>query len=606
MKRLFIVLEILILSISVFPTPSAKAATANEWQAGNIINDNTFTYADAMSVQDIQNFLNGLVPTCDTWGTQIASDYGSKLTHAQYAASRGWSAPPYVCLKDYYEVPKTEPGSVAPDNSFNHYDADSQTLMPVPGGVSAAQLIYNAAHKYNINPRVLLVKLRTESPGPLTNDDWPTSPMYRYAMGAHCPDSGPGGSANCDTNYAGFSLQISEAASLLRWYLDSMTQPWWSYKKPYQTNNILWNVAPTGCGGSDVFIQSKATAALYTYTPYQPNQAALSNMYGTGDGCSSYGNRNFWRIYTDWFGRPSPIPVAGCAAATGTSLSCVWKVEDNPNDAEILSTSYDDVNHMVNVNGHSFYGVSFYARNPISPQAGNIPIYSAIRPNGATFITADRSEYDGFIKSGWKDNGVIFYADPAGSNSGYQVYRLFNSKTSNYAWTADASQILSYQENGYQVQKVEFTSLSKVAQESAPPSGKALVYRFYVAATHSHMWTTDVYERDNMISAGYQYEKVAWLASTSADNKPVYRLYAPAIRQHLYTTDSSERDNLSANHGWNYEGIAFYVNQGAGSPVYRLYAPSLGVHHLTMDTNERSILLSSGKWNDEGIAWYQP
>ncbi len=25
-------------------------------------------------------------------------------------------------------------------------------------------------------------------------------------------------------------------------------------------------------------------------------------MYGTGDGCSAYGNRNFWRYYTDWFG----------------------------------------------------------------------------------------------------------------------------------------------------------------------------------------------------------------------------------------------------------------------------------------------------------------
>ena len=35
---------------------------------------------------------------------------------------------------------------------------------------------------------------------------------------------------------------------------------------------------------SDVFIQSKANAALYTYTPYQPNAAALNNMYSTGDG----------------------------------------------------------------------------------------------------------------------------------------------------------------------------------------------------------------------------------------------------------------------------------------------------------------------------------
>lgn len=39
---------------------------------------------------------------------------------------------------------------------------------------------------------------------------------------------------------------------------------------------------PSGCGASNVYIESRATAALYTYTPYQPNAAALSNMYGTG------------------------------------------------------------------------------------------------------------------------------------------------------------------------------------------------------------------------------------------------------------------------------------------------------------------------------------
>jgi hypothetical protein len=54
-----------------------------------------------------------------------------------------------------------------------------------------------------------------------------------------------------------------------------------------------------------VFIENQATAGLYNYTPYTPNDAALNNMYGTGDACSSYGNRNFWRIYTDWFGNPN-------------------------------------------------------------------------------------------------------------------------------------------------------------------------------------------------------------------------------------------------------------------------------------------------------------
>ncbi|MDR0398118.1 MAG: hypothetical protein LBH36_02990 [Candidatus Nomurabacteria bacterium] len=273
-----------------------NAADKNDWIAGNIISDSVFTDSDGMSEADIQNFLNQKIGNCDVWGQQ-PSEYGGG-TRAQYAAAAGWHGPPYTCLNKYYEVPKQAPGGDMPANNFSNPDS-------IPDGAkSAAWIIKDAANRYGINPKVLLVKIATESVGPLTSDQWPLFSQYKYAMGSHCPDSGPGGSANCDPAYAGFSIQIYSAAELMRWYLDSMNEPWWSYKKPYQNNSILWNVAPRGCGAGDVYIESKATAALYTYTPYQPNAAALSNMYGTGDNCSAYGNRNFWRTYVDWFGNP--------------------------------------------------------------------------------------------------------------------------------------------------------------------------------------------------------------------------------------------------------------------------------------------------------------
>jgi hypothetical protein len=278
--------------VTIANFPKASAVSASDWVAGNIIDDTVFTDTSRLSVGQIQEFLNSKVPTCDNWGTK-PSEFGGG-TRAQYGAASGNPAP-FTCLRDYYEVPKTSPGPGIPASNYGG--------APIPSGArSAAQLIWDAAQKYNISPAVLLVKLGTESKGPLTNDDWPLKRQFTYAMGAHCPDSGPGGSANCDPNWGGFSLQIDEAASLMRWYLDGMDQSWWSYKKPYQNNYILWNVTQSGCGGSNVYLQNKATAALYTYTPYQPNQAALNNMYGTGDGCSAYGNRNFWRVYNDWFG----------------------------------------------------------------------------------------------------------------------------------------------------------------------------------------------------------------------------------------------------------------------------------------------------------------
>lgn len=286
----------------------ATAVTASDWRAGKIIDDAIFTNKNDMSVSQIQAFLNSKVGTsgysgstpgkCDTNG-KATSELGGG-TRAQYGASHGNPAP-FTCLKDYYEVPKLEPGPGIPANNYGG------KARPI-GAKSAATLIWEAAQNYNINPKVLLVKLQTESAGPLTIDDWPFLKQYTYAMGAHCPDSGPGGSANCDESYAGFSIQISESAALLRYYLDNMQQSWWSYKKPYQNNNILWNVTQSGCGGANVYIENKATAALYTYTPYQPNKAALNNLYGTGNSCSAYGNRNFWTTYSDWFGSTTASP----------------------------------------------------------------------------------------------------------------------------------------------------------------------------------------------------------------------------------------------------------------------------------------------------------
>ncbi len=348
----------LALSIT-FPRPS-YAVTASEWDAGNIIDDAVFTDKGSMSVDQIQTFLNNKVGTgingvpgqCDTNGTR-QSEWGGG-TRAQYGLSKGKPAP-FTCLKDFYEVPKIEPGPGIPDNNYGG--------KPIPAGAeSAAQLIWDASQRYDISPKVLLVKLGTESAGPLTSDDWPFLSQYTYAMGSHCPDSGPGGSANCDTDYAGFSIQIYSAAALLRGYLDNMMQPWWGctesgikvqcannrqdggnpgggYKIPYATNYILWNIKESGCLGANIYMDNKATVALYTYTPYQPNSAALDNMYDDGDSCSAYGNRNFWRTYNDWFGSTYSTVY------DGVDYSATF-------DVNFYLTKYPDVKSAYNANYH--------------------------------------------------------------------------------------------------------------------------------------------------------------------------------------------------------------------------------------------------------------
>ncbi len=141
----------------------------------------------------------------------------------------------------------------------------------------------------------------------------PSASSYRAATGYGCPDTAP-----CDAQYYGFYNQVYKAAWQYKRYTNNPT----SYSYQAGRNNYVQWSPNASCGGSTVYIQNKATAALYIYTPYQPNAAALANLYGTGDSCSAYGNRNFWRIFSDWFGSTQVSyavvgPISGAYDALG-------------------------------------------------------------------------------------------------------------------------------------------------------------------------------------------------------------------------------------------------------------------------------------------------
>jgi hypothetical protein len=228
---------------------NVMAANSAAFMPGRIIDDQVFNDTSNISSADVQGFLNFQVPNCDTG-------------HVAGTGAQG-AVPPWICLKNYSE-----------------------------GGRSAAQIIVDAGNYYNINPRVLIATLQKETG--LVTDTWPYPWQYRTAMGMGCPDGAP-----CDSQYFGLTNQIYQAARHLRNF--QLQNPNWTIPHRIGLNSIKWS-PDAGCGTSQVNIENGATSALYSYTPYRPNQAALGNLYGSGDGCSSYGNRNFWRYYTDWFG----------------------------------------------------------------------------------------------------------------------------------------------------------------------------------------------------------------------------------------------------------------------------------------------------------------
>lgn len=272
----------------VATTPSnVSANTALQFSAENIISDNIFSNSGSMTVDDIQRFLNSKVPACDTNGTKRSELGGG--TRAQWLAARGISTP-ITCLKDYYENPATK------ENNYGKSQVPS-------GALSAAQIVYSYSRQFNINPQVILVTFQKENG--LVTDEWPTPRQYSEALGFGCPDNIAPGAPACDPAFKSFSSQVYQAARHFRGYMDNQfCNGTWCTPYTVGQNLIRWQDprVNASCGSSTVNIQNRATSALYSYTPYRPNQAALNAGYGVGDGCSAYGNRNFFLYFTDWFG----------------------------------------------------------------------------------------------------------------------------------------------------------------------------------------------------------------------------------------------------------------------------------------------------------------
>jgi hypothetical protein len=263
----------LVVGETVGTPSSASAAESKNFDPANIISDANFYNGAALSEAQVQSFLNSKVPTCGSG---------------------------YTCLKSFTQ-------------STYSRGADAMCSAYAGGSnESAARIIAKVGAACGISQKALIVTLEKEQS--LVTSSRPTTSRYNIAMGYACPDTAP-----CNTEYYGFYNQVYKAA----WQLKRYGNP--SGTSNYFTWFPVGKSAPVryhpnaSCGSKSITIKNKATAALYYYTPYQPNSAALSNLYGTGDSCSAYGNRNFWRLYSDWFGSPTSTaaPTASLSSASG-------------------------------------------------------------------------------------------------------------------------------------------------------------------------------------------------------------------------------------------------------------------------------------------------
>lgn len=253
---------------AVVDASPAQAADASRFDPAYIISDYAFYNGSAMTESEIQAFLDSKVANCGN--------------------SR--------CLEDFRETTSTRE---ATPRCARYEGAANE---------SAARILFKVQTACKVSAKALIVTLQKEQ-GLITTSA-PTERQIRVAMGYGCPDTAP-----CDALYYGFFNQVYTAAAQFQryrmnpgGYRHPVGSPIAVYLHP-TSNPAIAN--PPECGTRTLTIRNLATAGLYNYTPYTPNAAAMANLYSTGDSCSSYGNRNFWRYYTDWFGSPTTLVPSG-------------------------------------------------------------------------------------------------------------------------------------------------------------------------------------------------------------------------------------------------------------------------------------------------------
>lgn len=154
----------------------------------------------------------------------------------------------------------------------NYFDVDPEDGL-LKG---TAQLIDDAAKRYHVNPKYILVRLQMEQK--LVETYQPTQNQLDWAAGYALCD-GCYKSSDLAQKYRGLGAQIDAAAGWVDWYWQNYAS-YPSFRKVGEATSV---------GGATVVPANIATAALYTYTPH------------VGDSRVG-GNRLFWRIWQRWWG----------------------------------------------------------------------------------------------------------------------------------------------------------------------------------------------------------------------------------------------------------------------------------------------------------------
>ena len=229
--KLFFVLFAVFCLLFAFKTASAE----NNFNPNYIISDSEILDYTAMSLQEIQTFL-------EEKGGYLASYKATTCTDEDILALRPCSGPLKTAAEIIYDV-------------------------------SRPKLISYVSEPYNfggINPKFLLVLLQKEQS--LTEETSPRQSQLDWAAGYGCPDG-----SSCNVRWQGFWKQVNSASLQFRDYMDSprlytyKAGGTYTFTNPYSTiNNEINIVTPV----------NQATAALIITLPTSITATIIFIIFG--------------------------------------------------------------------------------------------------------------------------------------------------------------------------------------------------------------------------------------------------------------------------------------------------------------------------------------
>lgn len=267
--------------LSFFLLPSISKAQA-EFNPGRIIEDYEMMNFNGMKLDEIQRFLE---------------EKNSYLAN--------------LIITDTYGKEK-KASEIIYNAAVNNYDCSGIKLSDSPTEEERQEKCKKIG---TVNPKFLLVLLQKEQS--LIEDSSPNQRQLDWATGYGCPDS-----MACNPYFQGFGKQVNSAALQFRWYMINSETPsnWYKAGESYTFSNPFGTISNEEM---EVFIENKATAALYIYTPHVYN-----------------GNFNFWRIWNRYF--PPQTYPEGTILKAGDDY---WLIQSNKkrkfNSISVLASRYN-------------------------------------------------------------------------------------------------------------------------------------------------------------------------------------------------------------------------------------------------------------------------